>query len=66
MMMMMLMLLQVLSYQGDARQGRAAIVAKLQEALQQQQQQQQGSAGRGRPVWHVGSVDSQQVAGVSL
>jgi hypothetical protein len=63
----------VLSYQGEVRQGRQAIVSKLQEVLQQQQQQQQSrgglqgssSAGQVRPVWRVGSVDSQQVAGVS-
>ncbi|WIA39746.1 hypothetical protein OEZ86_005805 [Tetradesmus obliquus] len=56
----------VLSYQGAVRQGRPAIVAKLQEALQQQQQQQSSSssAGQGRRVWRVASVDSQQVAGV--
>lgn len=58
--------LQVLSYQGEVRQGRPAIVAKLQEALQQQQQQSSSSsAGQGRRVWRVASVDSQQVAGVS-
>jgi hypothetical protein len=61
----------VLSYRGEVRQGRQAIVAKLQEVLQQQQQQSlaglQGSscAGQARLVWRVGSVDSQQVAGVS-
>lgn len=56
----------VLSYQGEVRQGTPAIVAKLQEALQQQQQQQSSSssAGQGRRVWRVASVDSQQVAGV--
>jgi hypothetical protein len=61
--------MQVLSYQGEVRQGRQGIVAKLQEVLQQQQGlaglQGSSSAGQVRPVWRVGSVDSQQVAAVS-
>lgn len=62
--------LQMLNHQGTLHQGKAAIISKLEQVMQEQRSQQ-AQHGIGRPAaqqqaWQLSQVDRQPLLQVSL